>query len=305
MQTRFDLPPLLLCCDAARLLRREINERNRDLGLSEPQWRVVGVVRSLPGVRQRDLGLILGLGKSPLAERVERLVSGGWLLQRVDREDRRNRRLELTARGRAAAIQLRARYLALCEELVRHTGAAGWAELERALVALAQAHAGEELNAALAPMATQGQLHLLAVLCRQLQPGLREVDLNHNQWLMLALLGPGGRRSQRDLGPALGLDKVSVARNLASLDERGWLQRTVDGQDRRLRQVALSPAGQRRWRQLEGHADQWLQQWLEPLTVALHRPLIRGLQAIHGHLLNLAAVTATVDETKADDDVPE
>src|SRR5690625_7970420 len=44
MQTRFDLPPLLLCCDAARLLRREINERNRDLGLSEPQWRVVGEI---------------------------------------------------------------------------------------------------------------------------------------------------------------------------------------------------------------------------------------------------------------------
>lgn len=54
------LHPLLLFCDGTRLLRREINERNRDLGLSEPQWRVIGVVHRIPGLRQRDLGMILG-----------------------------------------------------------------------------------------------------------------------------------------------------------------------------------------------------------------------------------------------------
>src|SRR5690625_7905039 len=78
MQTRFDLPPLLLCCDAARLLRREINERNRDLGLSEPPWRVVGVVRRLPGARRGVLGVMLGVGNSPLAERVLCRDRGGW-----------------------------------------------------------------------------------------------------------------------------------------------------------------------------------------------------------------------------------
>lgn len=290
------LPPLLLFCDCARLLRREINERSRDLALSEPQWRVIGVVHRIPGLRQRDLGMILGVDKGPLAELIERLVSSGWVLRQVDVEDRRSRRLELTPRGIRAAVQLRTRYRMLCDELAAETGAEGWTDLQQALALLARARAGPALNAALAPMAHHGQLHLLAVLCRQLRYPLRQwlLDngLNHPHWLVLAALGHLGRTTQKTLGAELGLGKVMLAQTLAQMEEQGSLQRSIDPGDRRQRQVQLTDMGRGQWRAVKEKTDRRLEFWLQPLTAEQRDQLITGLQSIHGYLLNLAVRTA-------------
>lgn len=300
MSTHTGPHPLLLFCDSARLLRRGFGTRIRDLHLSEPQWRVIGVVSRLPSLSQRDLGLIIGASKGPLAELIERLVAAGWLLRSVDPADRRSKRLHLTPRGESSAAVLRERYLVLCGELAARFGEAGWRVLQHGLAALAEERAGPALNAALAPMALHGQLHLLAVLCRQLRYQLRqwlaERALQHNHWLVLAALDHHGELPQQQLEFELGLAKVALAQALAQMQQNGWLRQVIDGDDRRRRRVSLTPAGGAQWRQVEHAMDLWLQDWLAPLAAADRQQLVLGLQQLHAHLLTLVATAAVTDE---------
>lgn len=295
------LHPLLLFCDSARLLRRGFGARIRDLELSEPQWRVIGVVFRIPGISQRDLALILGAGKAPLAELVARLVAGGWLQRQIDPSDRRSRKLQLTPQALRPAAILRARYLDLCAELAANLEG-DWDALQQALAVLGRAHAGPALNAALAPMALHGQLHLLSVLCRQLRYQLRQWlagnELNHNHWLVLAALGHYGQVAQQQLVLELGLAKVALAQTLAQMDRSGWLRREIDSGDRRRRLLALTEAGREQWRRVEQATDLWLEAWLQPLIPDQRRILIDGLDRLHTHLLNLAVAAASSDENQ-------
>lgn len=282
--------PLLLFCDCARLLRREFGQRIRDLGLSEPQWRVIGVVNRVPGISQRDLALILGAGKAPVAELVERLVAAGLLSRRLHPEDRRRKQVYLSAEAYGIAATLRTRFQGLSDELRGSMADSLWESLQEALLAQARAHAGPALNAALAPMALHNNLHLMAVLCRQLRhqmrPWLAEHDLSHNEWLLLATLGRRDRVTQQTLILELGLNKVPLTQALARLEQRDWLQRAIELDDRRRRLVSLTAAGRARWLQVDAATDRRLQSWLEPLRPALRRSLLQGLDHLRTQLLN-------------------
>ena len=59
----------------------------------------------------------------------------------------------------------------------------------------------------------------------------------------LGELVDAGPLSQQELGERLGLEKSTVSRLAAGLEQRGWLERVRDPANRRFYQLALTPAG--------------------------------------------------------------
>lgn len=63
------------------------------------------------------------------------------------------------------------------------------------------------------------------------------------EWRLVAVLAEGEGLSQRALGRATRMDKVTVSRAAIALADRGLIKRTADVADRRKARLALTDAG--------------------------------------------------------------
>ncbi len=72
-------------------------------GLGRAHHRVLHFVNRKPGIRVADLLGLLKITKQSLARVLRTLVADGWIEQEPGRDDRRERHLTLTARGRDIA----------------------------------------------------------------------------------------------------------------------------------------------------------------------------------------------------------
>jgi MarR family transcriptional regulator for hemolysin len=97
--------------DVARMLRREFGRRIRDLDMTRSQWWVMVHLIRFDGSNQTRLAEELDIGKVALGGLLDRLEARGWIERRPDAQDRRAKRIYLTARGRPliAEMQDRAR----------------------------------------------------------------------------------------------------------------------------------------------------------------------------------------------------
>src|SRR6187397_684403 len=75
--------------DVARLLRTHADQRARQFGMTRAQWAVLARLESNEGLKQ-----------SELAEMLDRLCGSGLIERRADPDDRRVKRLYLTAQAR-------------------------------------------------------------------------------------------------------------------------------------------------------------------------------------------------------------
>lgn len=98
-------------------------------------------------------------------------------------------------------------------------------------------------------------LHRAAQRIRQEWDGVaREHGLRDmRDWIVLAAIGEGEKRTQLAIGQELGLDKTTLMSVLDRLEADGFVVRTVDPNDRRARVPELTPAGQK-VRDLKGEA---------------------------------------------------
>ena len=71
----------------------------------------------------------------------------------------------------------------------------------------------------------------------------RELDLNLAEYRALSFLEECSAASIRDIANGAQLDKAQIVRAVARLTRRGLAIQMVDGRDRRLRVVKLTPAG--------------------------------------------------------------
>jgi DNA-binding MarR family transcriptional regulator len=72
----------------------------------------------------------------------------------------------------------------------------------------------------------------------------REYGLSLAEYRVMTVLADRRSPSIRDIAANTDLDKAQVTRTLAHLVERGFVEQKVDANDRRLRDVSLTPAGQ-------------------------------------------------------------
>ncbi len=86
--------------DVARLLRRNLNRRAQELGLSQAQWRALAYLSVQEGVNQVGLADSLEVQPMTLARLIDRLQEAGLVERRSDPDDRRAFRLFLTDKAR-------------------------------------------------------------------------------------------------------------------------------------------------------------------------------------------------------------
>lgn len=79
--------------------------------------------------------------------------------------------------------------------------------------------------------------------------GLRDM----RDWIVLAAIGEGEKRTQLAIGQELGLDKTTLMSVLDRLERDGFVVRTVDPSDRRARVPELTETG-RKVRDVKGEA---------------------------------------------------
>ena len=116
-----------MIADSARLFRRALNARARDLGVTGQQWRVLGVVFRNPGINQGAAAELLECEPITLSRMVDRLQDAQLIERRADPADRRAWRLHLTE----AAVPLVDRIRDIANEIC-DTALEGMSEDERA-----------------------------------------------------------------------------------------------------------------------------------------------------------------------------
>lgn len=75
-------------------------------------------------------------------------------------------------------------------------------------------------------------------------------DVTADQFVLLATLSRGHALTQRELARRMSSDPSTVRAMLVLLERRGLVQRDTHANDARARTVALTPAGERKFRKL-------------------------------------------------------
>lgn len=120
--------------DVARLLRTEFDRRVRRLGITRAQWLVLTRLHRRPGASHSELAEMMEVEKATAGRMIDRLVANGWVERRTSREDRRVKRVYLTA----DAEKVHRRIWRVAEETVDAALAGLSARESRQLMALLQ-----------------------------------------------------------------------------------------------------------------------------------------------------------------------
>src|ERR1700738_250325 len=92
--------------DVARLLRTYADHEPRRCGMTRAQWAVLVRLDRFEGLKQSELAEMLDLQPITLTRLLDRLCDSGLIERRSDPNDRRAKRLFLTAAARPMLEQL-------------------------------------------------------------------------------------------------------------------------------------------------------------------------------------------------------
>lgn len=105
--------------ECARVWRQKVNERLKPLGLSQAAWLALWHLSRFPeGLVQAELAERLGIEGPTLAKLIDRLEAEGLVERQASREDRRCKRVVLTARAGPVVEQVMAIIAGLRGELM-------------------------------------------------------------------------------------------------------------------------------------------------------------------------------------------
>lgn len=83
--------------DVARLLRTEFDRRVRTLGITRAQWLVLTRLHRNPGASHSELADMMEVEKATAGRMIDRLEANGWVKRRAEPDDKRVKRVYLTA----------------------------------------------------------------------------------------------------------------------------------------------------------------------------------------------------------------
>jgi DNA-binding MarR family transcriptional regulator len=84
--------------------------------------------------------------------------------------------------------------------------------------------------------------HASRAVGKRFDDALRPLGLNNWQFTLLMALGADAPRSVNQIAAELGMDRTTATKNLGLLAQRGLIEASADGTDRRLRLNLLTAA---------------------------------------------------------------
>jgi DNA-binding MarR family transcriptional regulator len=109
-----------------------------------------------------------------------------------------------------------------------------------------------------------------------------EYGLTRPEWRTLAALGSSGRMTATEVGVHSTMHKTKVSRAVFALENRRWLKRTRDGEDRRVEHLELTAAGSKAYRDLSKLANDYSAELASLLGEGGLLALSSGLSAVEG-----------------------
>lgn len=103
-------------------------------------------------------------------------------------------------------------------------------------------------------------------------------------WRTLAALGSYGRMTATQVGANSSMHKTKVSRAVRALEEKRWLKRSEDADDRRIEHLELTPAGKRIYGEMITLAHDYEQELAVLLGADGLKQLEAGLCAIEARL---------------------
>ncbi len=103
------------------------------------------------------------------------------------------------------------------------------------------------------------------------------------EWRVLFHLGNYGEMTARDIGQRASIHKTKISRAVHKLEQRRFLRRVRDENDRRIERLSLTPAGQSAYRELRGIAQTYDAKLAARFTTgeaALLRMMLRRLSGL-------------------------
>ena len=104
------------------------------------------------------------------------------------------------------------------------------------------------------------------------------------EWRALAALGTYGRMTATEIGGNSSMHKTKVSRAVRALEEKRWLKRSEDADDRRMEHLELTAAGKRIYGEMIRLAHDYEQELSQLLGVNGLKQLEAGLAAIEAKL---------------------
>ena len=124
---------------------------------------------------------------------------------------------------------------------------------------------------------------MLAPLIREMiaaeEPVLEAHGLTMWGYVVLSALDRSSMRTQAALAAAIGADKTRIIRTLDDLQDDGYIERTPDPDDRRVRLLAITDAGRRVKDAVQGEIQRGEERWLGELSADERRTFLRVARA--------------------------
>ena len=118
---------------------------------------------------------------------------------------------------------------------------------------------------------------------RLLRPlGLTDAQLNI--LMLLKYQSDGGKLNQTRLGRMLLVNRANVTGLVDRMEQAGWVERTPDAEDRRVKQVRLTAAGRRVLERAGKVYFARVEEVMGVLSSNEHRALCRMLERVRDHL---------------------
>jgi DNA-binding MarR family transcriptional regulator len=127
---------------------------------------------------------------------------------------------------------------------------------------------------------------MLAPLLRELvaaeMPVLAAHDVSMWGYVVLSALDQAPVRTQAALAEAINADKTRIIGTLDELQQRGHIERRPDPEDRRVRLLAITPAGRKVRAAIQADIQRGEERWLGELSAAERRTFLAVLGRLAG-----------------------
>lgn len=126
----------------SRVLTQIYDDALRPSGLRATQFLILMTVQGYGEVRLSQLEALLDIDQTTLTRSITRLEADG-LLQRVESSDRRERRLQLTAKGNKVLDKAKPLWMAIQGEMQQRLGIRSWDRFRKDLTKVRRAVTAE------------------------------------------------------------------------------------------------------------------------------------------------------------------